>query len=157
MVDFFQLAEPQGSESDRDLKNYKNTVSLLELNETCNNNSFDIVVPPPDKYTLPSDFHSDLKTPAVVTTNIAFTFGMSREVYKKVYSPLKKSQGNEDPSMPGPGTYNPPPKIGNEGRKYTLKGRTPAPNGMILLLINIIRFCCAEAKRGCSWPWIVQT
>ena len=57
-----------------------------------------IVVPPPDSYSLPSDFHADLKSPAVVSTNIAYTFGISREAYKKVYSPLKNGQGNEDPT-----------------------------------------------------------
>jgi hypothetical protein len=52
-------------------------------------NNLCIVVPPPDSYNLPSDFREELSTPAVVTTNIAYTFGISREAYKRVYSPLK--------------------------------------------------------------------
>jgi hypothetical protein len=109
-----------------------------------------LVVPPPDSYNLPSDFHSDLNAPAVVTNNIAFTFGISREAYKKVYSPLKHGQGNEDPSMPGPGAYNPPQKVGNEGRKYTLRGRTPAPNGNALktYLIDFVRLKTKEDVPG---------
>jgi hypothetical protein len=93
---------------------------------------------------LPSDFHADLKSPGVVTSNIAYTFGISREAYKKVYSPLKNGQGNEDPTIPGPGAYNPPEIVGNEGRKYTLRGRTPAPNGKIALILN---FRLREAQK----------
>ena len=103
VVDFSRQEELQALVSEIDSKIWKSTVSALM-------NWLFLVVPPPDTYNLPSDFHgaASLNNPAVVSPHIAFTFGISREAYKKVYSPLKNGQGNEDPSIPGPGAYNPP-------------------------------------------------
>ncbi|MFS8160366.1 MAG: hypothetical protein ACMG6E_09205 [Candidatus Roizmanbacteria bacterium] len=50
----------------------------------------------------------------------AFSFGIAREAYSKVY--IKENPPN-DKSIPGPGTYVVPPKIGNEAKKYSLYGR----------------------------------
>lgn len=51
----------------------------------------------------------------------AFTFGIAREAYLKVYV---KENPPSDKSIPGPGAYQIQPKIGNEAQKFTIKGRT---------------------------------
>jgi len=51
----------------------------------------------------------------------AFTFGIAREAYSKVYV---KENPPSDKSIPGPGAYQIQPKIGNEAQKFTIKGRT---------------------------------
>lgn len=71
--------------------------------------------PPPTTYNYKSDF--DRTSPH----GRAFSFGIAREAYSKVYI---KENPVADKSIPGPGTYTVPPKIGNEASKYTLKGRT---------------------------------
>lgn len=51
----------------------------------------------------------------------AFSFGIAREAYSKVYV---KENPPCDQSIPGPGTYTVQPKIGNEAKKFSMKGRT---------------------------------
>jgi hypothetical protein len=56
----------------------------------------------PDTYRLKSEFDHD--APVNTTAKkIAFSFGASRIVYDKVYSPHKTI--NTDPRLPGPGHY----------------------------------------------------
>lgn len=86
-----------------------------------------------------------------MTNKLAYTFGASREVYKRVFSPIQKH--NDDPLQPGPGTYEPLKTIGKDGRKYTIKGRIPAPNGKPALspfnpFIDIVRLRTKEAIPG---------
>lgn len=57
-------------------------------------------MPSPDTYRLKSEFDSDAPQKTTIT-KIAYSFGASRDVYEKVYSPQKTS--NNDPDMPGPG------------------------------------------------------
>lgn len=71
--------------------------------------------PPPTCYNMKSDF--DGRNPH----GRAFSFGIAREAYSKVYI---KENLTSDPSIPGPGTYALPPKIGLEAQKYSIKGRT---------------------------------
>ena len=40
-----------------------------------------------------------------------------------------------DRSIPGPGTYNLNPKIGNEAKKYSLYGRNP--NHMLMTTVRL--------------------
>jgi hypothetical protein len=48
-----------------------------------------------------------------------FTFGVSRDAYKKVYLPKAKVA---DPSIPGPGAYdNKFLTIGTEGKKWGIR------------------------------------
>ena len=59
---------------------------------------------------MPSGFNPGKKTHA-------YTFGVSREAYRKVFLeqlPLR------DLSIPGPGAYSPPEKMCREGRQITL-------------------------------------
>jgi hypothetical protein len=61
--------------------------------------------PGPTSYPPRSDF--DVNHPH----GKAFSFGIAREAYEKVYV---KENPPSDKSIPGPGTYYVPPKIGNE-------------------------------------------
>lgn len=72
-------------------------------------------VPAPTAYQPKSDF--DKNDPHAR----AFSFGIAREAYSKVYI---KENPPLDKSIPGPGTYSIPPKIGSEASKYSMKGRT---------------------------------
>ena len=72
-------------------------------------------VPAPTAYPPKSDF--DKTDPHAR----AFSFGIAREAYSKVYI---KENPPIDKSIPGPGTYVIQPKIGNEASKYSMKGRT---------------------------------
>jgi hypothetical protein len=71
-------------------------------------------VPGPTAYKPQTDF--DPSNPH----GRAFSFGISRDAYSKVYI---KENPPCDSSFPGPGTYVVPPKIGNEAKKYSLYGR----------------------------------
>jgi len=51
--------------------------------------------PPPNNYTLKSEFTNNPSTKA-------FSFGIAREAYTKVYI---KENPIRDPSIPGPGQY----------------------------------------------------
>ncbi len=70
--------------------------------------------PAPTTYKALSDFDSGNPH------GRAFSFGIAREAYSKVY--VKENPPN-DKSIPGPGTYVVPPKIGNEAKKYSIYGR----------------------------------
>lgn len=77
-----------------------------------------------------SDFDfSDPNSP--MRKSKAFSFGMSREAYEKVYLPNQKN--NKDKSIPGPGTYNLFSTIGTDSRKYSLYGRTSSVGGSYYL------------------------
>jgi len=52
--------------------------------------------------------------------NKAFSFGINREAYRKVYF---KGNYIRDPTIPGPGAYTINSLVGNEGRKFTLKSK----------------------------------
>jgi hypothetical protein len=54
-------------------------------------------------------------------TSKAFSFGIAREAYSKVYI---KEHPNRDPNVPGPGQYQIPSVIGAEAAKYTLRPKT---------------------------------
>ena len=71
------------------------------------------VAPPPNSYNLPSDF--DRAKPR----SLAYSFGISREAYKKVY--LKNSPVR-DASLPGPGNYE--MREGNNAKKISMLGKT---------------------------------
>lgn len=82
--------------------------------------------PAPTAYNPSSDF--DITNPH----GRAFSFGISREAYSKVYV---KENPVSDKSIPGPGAYYVPPKIGNEAKKYSIYGRNANH-----LLLNTIRY-----------------
>eukprot|EP00347_Sterkiella_histriomuscorum_P017541 403348945 len=73
--------------------------------------------PSPTNYNLKSEF---TKSPS----NKAFSFGISREAYSKVYI---KENPLADASVPGPGQYQIPPIVGKEALKYTLRPKTQNP------------------------------
>jgi hypothetical protein len=50
----------------------------------------------------------------------AFSFGLSREHYKRVFV---KENLQADPSVPGPGRYQIQSIVGHEGQNVTMKGR----------------------------------
>lgn len=57
-----------------------------------------------------------------------YTFGISREYYKKVYIP--EAKGTPDENTPGPGTYESKYKtIGTSGQKWNMQGRSIIVNG----------------------------
>jgi Sperm-tail PG-rich repeat len=72
--------------------------------------------PPPTRYTLTSAFGG--RSPP----SRAFSFGIARDHYKKVY--IKENEYT-DPIVPGPGTYdlNSEKKL-HEGLKYSLRPKT---------------------------------
>ena len=63
---------------------------------------------------MPSDFNKSKPY------SPAFSFGLSREA-SKVYV---EGSFVADPTIPGPGAYGIPSVIGNEAKKFTLRGRT---------------------------------
>lgn len=78
--------------------------------------------PSPDTYRLYSDF--ELNPRSSLGKSKAFSFGISREAYDKVYIPSQKVPSDVG-QLPGPGQYTLLTQIGKEGRKYSLQGRTP--------------------------------
>ena len=94
--------------------------------------------PPPNRYTLPSDFDPTLKK------SCKYTFGMSREAFNKVYI---KGQLYRDPVIPGPGTYNVRDVPGQRTLKYSLRPKTSIPRTQIILLYRPIHS---------SWPGHIQ-
>ena len=50
----------------------------------------------------------------------AFTFGVSREHFNKVYI---EGTTKVDPAVPGPGRYKVPNVMGREGQIVTIKGK----------------------------------
>ena len=75
----------------------------------------------------------------------AFTFGVSREAYEKVYIPSQKL--SVEKNLPGPGHYTLLTSIGKEGRKYSLQGRTPYHKGKIKSILEImqIMYICKKS------------
>jgi hypothetical protein len=57
---------------------------------------------------------------------------------------------NQETDLPGPGHYPVVSKVGNEGRKISIKGRTTAPDGKIISakILDIIRIVQKEAVPG---------
>ena len=86
-------------------------------------------MPCPGTYDMPSDFDGS----GSMNMTKAFSFGISREAYEKVYVPTQK--GNPDKSMPGPGSYTLLSTLGREARKYSLQGRTPYHQGISICFI----------------------
>ena len=74
--------------------------------------------PSPNHYQTKSEFNS---TPGAK----AFSFGIAREAYSKVYI---KEAPHTDPAVPGPGQYSVPVLVGNEASKYSLRPRTINPS-----------------------------
>ena len=63
-----------------------------------------------------------------------YTFGISREYYKKVYVPEAKQVA--DDCSPGPGTYDTKYKtIGTMGAKWNMQGRSIIVNGKYSLFV----------------------
>lgn len=71
--------------------------------------------PAPTSYQPKSDFDK------VDPHGRAFSFGIAREAYEKVYI---KENPPLDKNIPGPGSYTIPQKVGAEASKYSMKGRT---------------------------------
>lgn len=70
--------------------------------------------PSPTNYNMKSEFNA-------TTSSKAFSFGIAREAYSKVYI---KEHPNPDPSVPGPGQYQIPAIVGNEASKFTMRPKT---------------------------------
>lgn len=76
------------------------------------------VSPPPNTYSIPSEFDKHKKKGKV------FSFRCSWKAYDKVYQ--KEGFKNTipvDPNLPGPGAYKSFTSIGKEARNITLKGK----------------------------------
>ncbi|MDR3549307.1 MAG: hypothetical protein P4M11_13770 [Candidatus Pacebacteria bacterium] len=73
-----------------------------------------VSTPSPGTYPLRSSFGKDTK-------KFSYTFGLSREVFAKVYL---KHQPVRDLSIPGPGTYQLPQGLGRNSQRYSLRPRT---------------------------------
>jgi len=70
--------------------------------------------PSPTNYNLKSEFNP---TPG----NKAYSFGIAREAYSKVYI---KEHPPRDPSVPGPGAYTVPGVVGLETPQFTMRPKT---------------------------------
>ena len=90
-------------------------------------------MPPPDAYTLPSDFDGEK---SFMNNSRAFSFGISRDAYEKVYIPSRKI--STDPTIPGPGKYTLLSTIGKDSRKFSLQGRTPYFHGNLIITFTKI-------------------
>jgi hypothetical protein len=77
--------------------------------------------PSPTSYNKKSDFNP-------TATAKAFSFGIAREAYSKVYI---KENPPRDPSVPGPGQYQIPGVTGIEASKYTMRPKTVNPCNFI--------------------------
>lgn len=79
--------------------------------------------PSPGDYERTSDFDiGNPDTGTQMTKAGVYTFGVSREAYKKVYLPKAKVT---DPLLPGPGAYTVKLKqLGTEGQKWGFRGRS---------------------------------
>jgi hypothetical protein len=87
-------------------------------------------VPPPNQYQMKSDF---TKNPG----SNAFSFGIAREAYSKVYLKEHPSDAAKK-SIPGPGCYQIGSIIGTEGLKYSMRPRTNDPSKFSLILRTLI-------------------
>jgi hypothetical protein len=73
--------------------------------------------PPPNTYTLPSDF--DGKVPK----GQVFSFGICRDAYARVYI---KAHPAPDRALPGPGLYEVRDTPGKDALKYSMRPKTSA-------------------------------
>mmetsp|Transcript_5085 Transcript_5085/g.9464 ORF Transcript_5085/g.9464 Transcript_5085/m.9464 type:complete len:203 (+) Transcript_5085:36-644(+) len=80
-------------------------------------------IPPPNAYTMPSDF--DQGRPF----SSAFSFGISRESCEKRYI---EGHFRPDPSVPGPGTYTATKGIGKDAVAYSMRARTATTDQLFL-------------------------
>lgn len=71
--------------------------------------------PPPNTYTLPSEFDSKTQKGQV------FSFGICRDAYARVYI---KAHPAPDLALPGPGTYSVRETPGKDALKYSLRPKT---------------------------------
>ena len=98
-----------------------------------NSNLFNIESPPPGQYNLLSDFDVGNPKKSAITKGHLYSFGAPHNVYKKVYNPDCPNPVNVE-LLPGPGTYNDRTmKIGTEGRKYRMQGRSLNMSGKYLI------------------------
>jgi len=74
--------------------------------------------PPPNTYTLPTDFKIEHK-------GKVFSFGINRDAYAKVF--IRPIAG-QDRDVPGPGTYEVRETPGKDARKASLRPRTTNPS-----------------------------
>eukprot|EP00350_Pseudokeronopsis_sp_OXSARD2_P005998 CAMPEP_0170542222 /NCGR_PEP_ID=MMETSP0211-20121228/1720_1 /TAXON_ID=311385 /ORGANISM="Pseudokeronopsis sp., Strain OXSARD2" /LENGTH=157 /DNA_ID=CAMNT_0010845217 /DNA_START=17 /DNA_END=490 /DNA_ORIENTATION=- len=79
--------------------------------------------PGPDSYRVSSEFEGGHNSTSYLPKKQAFSFGISREAYEKVYIPSRKF--NPDKCIPGPGAYSLNHSIGYDAKKFSLQGRTP--------------------------------
>lgn len=79
--------------------------------------------PSPTSYEKKSEFNPH-------TTSKAFSFGIAREAYSKVYI---KEHPNRDPNVPGPGQYAIPAIVGNDAAKYSLRPKTVSMRKLLTL------------------------
>lgn len=67
-----------------------------------------------------------------------YTFGISREFYRKVYVPEAKQM--PDDCVPGPGTYDTKYlTIGSSGQKWNIQGRSIIVNGKYVCISYVCR------------------
>ena len=76
-------------------------------------------VPPPNSYQFATDF---VKNPG----SKAFSFGIAREAYSKVYLKEHPSDAFKK-AIPGPGSYKIPTIVGTEGWKFSMRPKTKDP------------------------------
>ena len=95
--------------------------------------------PAPTAYKPQSDFDQDHPH------GRKFSFGIAREAYSKVYV---KENPVSDKSIPGPGTYTVPQKVGNEAKKFSMKGRTLNHCKLPLQLTFIVMLTTTRANPG---------
>ena len=88
-----------------------------------------VTSPPPNTYDPIEALHK-------VSPNKSFSFGISREAYKKVYD---KKHPSPDLSIPGPGTYPVTCYLGRFTRTTTFKGRIK--NLSILTGVDRFAYC----------------
>jgi len=93
--------------------------------------------PPPGTY-------NPIESLKRVLPSRAYTFGISREAYQKVFS---KQNTISDPSVPGPGAYPVYRYVGREGRKPTLKGKFRNLSTTTKIRLNV-RLCGNEASKS---------
>ena len=79
--------------------------------------------PSPDRYIIPDLYHQKghlNQSKENHIKNKTFAFGAGRDNYQKVVVSEAKYP---DPAIPGPGTYNPMKRLGEEGFKFKIKNR----------------------------------
>lgn len=79
----------------------------------------------------------------------AFSFGVSREHYDRVYL---EGSVQSDPVVPGPGRYKVPSVIGREGQIVSIKGRNQLEKNPGNLINYIIYCVVAERNKYIPGP-----